>query len=232
MFRTLNANEIECRVATIKKNGLSLLLYKDARCDMKLLDETVGAFNWQREHKLIGDVMYCGISIKHDGEWVTKWDAGTESYTEKEKGQASDSFKRAGFNWGIGRELYTSPFIWITPKNDKEFRENGNKVTTYSKFSVSEIKYDEDRNITHLVIIDQDGQVRFRTKNFVTVQEKVQENKQDKSTDETYRIFNSLKLSDEQVAKWCNYYKVDFPQELTETQLQFIIDRFRKLGDK
>lgn len=108
-FRDLTADEIECRIAQIKANSLSLLLYKDARCDMKILDETVGAENWERDHKELKGNIYCGISIYDENKniWVTKWDCGAESYTEKEKGEASDSFKRAGFNWGIGRELYT-----------------------------------------------------------------------------------------------------------------------------
>jgi hypothetical protein len=102
-FRKLRANEIEARVATVNASGCSLLLYKDARVDQKLLDETVGVFGWKRSHELIGDRLYCTVSIKDPdtGEWVSKQDVGTESYTEKEKGQASDSFKRACFNWGM-----------------------------------------------------------------------------------------------------------------------------------
>lgn len=114
-FRSLRADEIECRVAIVKEKGVSLLLYKDARCDMKLLDETVGQMNWKRSHQLIDGNLYCTIEIWDDEkqQWIGKQDVGTESYTEKEKGQASDSFKRSGFNWNIGRELYTAPFIWV-----------------------------------------------------------------------------------------------------------------------
>ena len=110
-FRALRADEIECRVQTVKQNGCSLLLYKDARCDMNILDETVGAMNWERKH--LRDNANCIVSIFDEsrGIWVSKEDTGTESNTEKEKGLASDSFKRACFNWGIGRELYTAPFI-------------------------------------------------------------------------------------------------------------------------
>lgn len=220
-FRKLNASEIECRVATIKANGLSLLLYKDARCDMALLDETVGSMNWQREHKIIGDVMYCGISIydKDKSQWVIKWDAGTESYTEKEKGQASDSFKRAGFNWGIGRELYTSPFIWITPKNDKEFikKENGNSYSTYTKFNVKEIGYDENV-INRLVIEDQNGTVRYT----------LGQAEKTEKTNEMYKKLMALKLDQDSMDKWLAYYKVDFTQELSDNQIEFILDRFEK----
>lgn len=117
MFRLLKADEIECRVSTINEKGLTLLLYKDARVDQNILDETVGPERWQRTHTVINDNLFCSVGIRFDSdnqhEWVWKQDVGVESNTEKEKGQASDAFKRACFNWGIGRELYTAPFIWI-----------------------------------------------------------------------------------------------------------------------
>lgn len=143
-FRDLRADEIECRVNTVNENGCSILLYKDARCDMKILDETVTPANWQRSHVVINGSLFCNVSIydEEKKEWITKQDVGVESYTEKEKGQASDSFKRACFNWGIGRELYTAPFIWI-PKDKvtlKEKTSNGKKVTTtYDRFAVEQI---------------------------------------------------------------------------------------------
>lgn len=126
-FRVLRADEVECRIGTFKEGkGLSLLLYKDARCDMSILDETVGAMYWKRDHQLVGDRLMCTVSIydKDRNEWVSKQDVGTESNTEAVKGEASDSFKRACVCWGIGRELYTAPFIWIPAdkfrdKNDK-----------------------------------------------------------------------------------------------------------------
>ena len=140
-FRPLKANEIECRVNTVKDNGLSLLLYKDARCDMNILDETVGCMNWQRTHSR--DNANCTISIwdEEKKQWVGKEDTGKESYTEKEKGLASDSFKRAGFNWGIGRELYTSPFIWISFDKGNATKKvmKNSKPTTYDKFEVEKI---------------------------------------------------------------------------------------------
>lgn len=153
-FRMLKANEIEARVSTVSEKGCSLLLYKDARVDQNLLDETVGPENWERKHEVIGGNLYCTVSIWDEvkGCWVSKQDVGTESYTEKEKGQASDSFKRACFNWGIGRELYTAPFIWIGKGNvNLEEGKNG-KVTTYDTFSVKSIDYDKDGNISALQI--------------------------------------------------------------------------------
>lgn len=154
-FRLLRADEIECRVSTVKKNGCSLLLYKDARVDQNILDETVGPERWQRKHEIIGGNLYCNVGIlclttPDTMEWVWKQDVGTESYTEKEKGQASDSFKRACFNWGIGRELYTAPFIWIGPE-DVKIEEKDGRFTTYDRFEVKEIGY-MGKRISHLVI--------------------------------------------------------------------------------
>lgn len=163
-FRTLKPQEIDCRVATIGANGLSLLLYKDARVDMNILDETVGATNWQRDHKEFKENIYCGIGIfnKEIEQWIWKWDCGKESFSDSEKGEASDSFKRAGFNWGIGRELYTAPFIWIKPLDAKEFDKNDKgKYATNTKFKVSKINYDTDKNIIGLEIIDNKKNIRF-----------------------------------------------------------------------
>ena len=156
MFRLLEANEIEARVATVSEKGCTLLLYKDARCDMNILDETVGAMNWTRSHTR--DNANCIVSIwdENKKQWISKEDTGTESFTEKEKGLASDSFKRACFNWGIGRELYTAPFIWISADKVNLSQKNG-KYTTYDKFVVEAIRYDEKRQISALSIKNQLG---------------------------------------------------------------------------
>lgn len=154
-FRDLRADEIECRVATVSQKGCSLLLYKDARCDMAILDETVGSLNWQRRHTK--DNANCIISIwdKDKSQWIEKEDTGTESFTEKEKGLASDSFKRAAFNWGIGRELYTAPFIWVSSdKCNIKQKPNSQAFTTYDKFKVNEIEI-KDKHIVKLSIINQ-----------------------------------------------------------------------------
>jgi hypothetical protein len=154
MFRDLRADEIDCRVATCSDKGCSLLLYKDARVDMNILDEEFSMLGWQREHQLIGDRLYCTVKVKDKstGEWISKQDVGTESYTEKEKGQASDSFKRACFNIGIGRELYTAPFIWINASDVNLTQKNG-KWTTYDRFEVGDITI-TDKKITGLTIIN------------------------------------------------------------------------------
>lgn len=161
-IRTLNANEIDVRVQSVAKDdrGAILLLYKDARVDMNILDETFGPSNWQRSHEVIDGKLFCNVGIRverEDGtfDWVYKQDVGIESYTEKEKGQASDSFKRACFNWGIGRELYTAPFIWVSNMGDM------NNGKCYTKFSVSHIEYNENREIIGLVIVDDKGGERF-----------------------------------------------------------------------
>ena len=167
-FRDLRADEIDCRIAQVKSNGLSLLLYKDARCDMNILDETVGPFNWQRTHTR--DNANCIVSIYDEDkkQWVSKEDTGTESNTEKEKGLASDSFKRACFNWGIGRELYTAPFIWIE-NTCCEIKNVQGSQKCYDKFAVAEIKI-ENKKIVYLKIINtsKKGAVVFETGKKIT----------------------------------------------------------------
>lgn len=157
-FRDLRADEIDCRVQSVKDTGLVLLLYKDARVDMNILDETVGAENWQREHYECKGNLFCRVGINVNfandnlgNKWIYKSDCGTESNTEAQKGEASDSFKRACFNWGIGRELYTAPFIWIPADkcNIKEYGKDNYKC--YDKFDVEKIKI-EGKQITGLAI--------------------------------------------------------------------------------
>ena len=169
IFRPLRADEIECRIGSVGAKGFTMLLYKDARCDMNILDETFTPYGWQREHKEIKGVVYCGVGIHcappvvggdlSMNEWVWKWDAGAESYTEKEKGEASDSFKRACVNWGIGRELYTAPLIFIRAKTEPV----GNGYRLIDKrdgygYKVAQIEYEGGR-ISHLVITKNGTQV-------------------------------------------------------------------------
>lgn len=158
-FRLLRADEIECRIAIVKNSGVQLLLYKDARCDMNILDETVGADFWKRNH--VRDNANCIVSIWNDllKQWISKEDTGVPSNSEPEKGIASDSFKRACVNWGIGRELYTAPFIWI---NDAKVETKNGKLACKEKFSVSHIAYDEQRVITELIIVDAYGNIRYK----------------------------------------------------------------------
>lgn len=159
-FRDLTAEDIEVRIQSVKVNkdptrsGVILLLYKNARVDMNILDETVGAENWQREHYECKGNLFCrvgictGVKVDMSGNegdtlsptWIWKSDCGVESNTEAQKGEASDSFKRACFNWGIGRELYTSPSIWIGAENCKIV-----DGKCWDKFEVEKIKIENKR---------------------------------------------------------------------------------------
>ena len=150
----LTANDVECRIKKITNEGAVLLLYKTARVDMRILDEVYGSMNWQRHHEVINNNLFCTISVwdSDKAQWISKQDVGTESNAEAEKGQASDAFKRAGFAWGIGRELYDSPFIWIS-----------GKVSKYDRFHVTDIQYDrEKQEFIRLVIFDDKGKERYR----------------------------------------------------------------------
>ena len=222
-FRALKASEIDCRIQSIGQNktgavGTTILLYKDARVDMNILDETVGAMNWQREHSVVNGNLYCTISIWDEvkEQWISKSDVGTESNTEKEKGQASDSFKRAGFNWGIGRELYSAPFVYIQLDKSEYIERNG-KLTSNAKFKVKDIAYDENRNIVRLVVVDSKGKVRF------TFGENTQQ-----QTQETVYNWQTLKAratqggisEDDLVHYVTETLKVKKPSELTQEHYQ------------
>ena len=167
LIRLLRADEIECRVGTVNEKGLTLLLYKDARADMKILDEVFGIMNWQRRHEMIGGNLYCTVSVWDEakGQWVSKMDVGTESYTEKEKGASSDSFKRCCVNVGIGRELYTAPFIWVSSNKTRIEKRQDGKFYAQDRFTVTDISYNEEiRTITGLVIVNRDGHKVYELK--------------------------------------------------------------------
>lgn len=144
-FRTLKAEEVECRTGrqANDRSWVVLLLYKNQRTDANILDETVGSENWQDRYYEVKGNLYCSVGIKCGEEWVWKDNCGTESNTEAEKGEASDAFKRACFNWGIGRELYEAPFIYIPQKDKRDGKDNydvddkkniiANFVVTYMK---------------------------------------------------------------------------------------------------
>ena len=156
-IRLLKASEIECRVGVVKSKGVSLILYKDARADQRILDETFGIFGWKRSHQCIDGNLYCTVEVldKENGIWISKQDVGTAGKieNEKEKSQASDSFKRACFNWGIGRELYTAPFIWI-PAERTKIEERDKKFYCNDSFSVATIAYNDEKAIKSLSIIN------------------------------------------------------------------------------
>lgn len=178
-IRRLKPDEIECRVSQVTAKGCSLLLYKTARTDRAILDETFGEL-WQNDFKIIDDKMYGGIGIynKELNQWLWRWDCGTESNTEKEKGQASDCFKRAGFKWGIGIELYSAPFIWLsvdTEKNDKGKYQLKDK---YAKYFVKSIDYADNGNIKDLIIIDDNNKQVYSMKKKSNSQEQIKDDTQ------------------------------------------------------
>ncbi len=247
-FRLLNADEIECRVATVSDKGCSLLLYKDARADMNLLDETLGYENWQRKHELINGNLFCSVGIKVDGEWIWKQDVGTESNTEAEKGQASDAFKRACVNLGIGRELYTAPFIWIGNDGVRLTEGKNGKTSTYDKFKLTHIAYDDKGNITELKIknistgkqvftfgISAPGGKKEPPKN-TPAEEPVKENepaedlvKEADIKSKVLSYFNKH-VAPENITKICKYYKVDSPAKLTKANCEHYIAQLEKKG--
>ena len=154
-IRPLKPDEIEVRIAEIRAttngNMARLLLYKTARTDMDILDETFGPENWQVDYKSIDGKLYCGIGVRIGTEWIWKWNTGTESNMEAQKGEASDAMKRSGFCWGTGRELYTAPdIVLFHPKATIKENSKG-KLACYDRFSVREIEY-TDGKITRLVI--------------------------------------------------------------------------------
>lgn len=193
-IRTLRADEIEVRVQQVKKNGCILFPYKDARCDMKILDETYTPFGWKRSHEEVNGNVYCTVSIKNEGEWISKSDAGVGGNTEKEKAEASDSFKRACVNWGIGRELYSAPFIWVPLEENETV--DGKKLVYGLDFSVKEVSYNNDRMITKLIIVDNFGKTRyvFDPENTIGKAECVKLIDNAKSIEELKSIWSSYKI--------------------------------------
>lgn len=219
-FRLLNADEIECRIAMVKPQYITLLLYKTARTDANLLDETVGEDKWENDFKIVDGVLYGGIGIHTDNGVIWKWDAGTESNTEAEKGRASDAFKRAGFKWGIGRELYTAPFIKIT--SSKCTIKEGK---CYEKFEVSEIEYNKNREISKLAIINSDSRVEvFRMGERVTENFSI-EQKATITKKEATNLKALLEKKDVNIPKLLEQMKVSSLEELSGEQYAGILGK-------
>ena len=225
-IRTLRADEIECRVQQVTEKGCVLLIYKDARVDMRILDETFGIDGWQRTHEVINGNLFCNIELWSEDKkcWIKKQDVGTESNTEKEKGEASDSFKRAGFNVGIGRELYSSPFIWIKldPSEIEKNAQGKPQLSRSVKFSVSSIKYDENKDITELIISDNKGAIRytFRSSKKTTEQPKV--------IDTTKIVLDYLANNAEALSYYKKQHLFTTIDELTDGQIKEIYEHLKK----
>lgn len=230
-FRKLKASEIDCRIAQIGATWLTLLLYKDARVDMNILDETVGIMNWQKHYSR--DNANCTVSIwdEEKKQWVEKEDTGTESFSEAEKGLASDSFKRACFCLGIGRELYTAPSIFILSrkdmipkgkesefycKNPNESDDSKKRYDTKTRFWVEYIDYNEDREIQNLIIRDNKNNTRFTQ----LTKEK------EKELLELNQKF--LKLDEEEREEIYKKYQVEDSQRLLISQLEEIVNDKRR----
>lgn len=167
-MRKLKANEIDVKVKQITANGCLLLLYKTARVDMQILDEEFGVNNWQCDYKTINNALYCGIGVwsEQSKGYVWKWDCGIESRADDEgnekKGEASDAFKRAGFKWGIGRELYTTPFIWAKVAVKQDDNKKWVLADKYQKFFVKTIIYNDLGEISALCIVDNNNKVVYK----------------------------------------------------------------------
>lgn len=166
MFPTLTADQIEVKVKQVTQKGALLLLYKTARTDYEMLDATCGPEFWDVNYAEVKGALFCTISIWSDKltQWVSKSNCGTESREDGEgnekKGEASDAMKRAGFVWGIGRELYTAPFIFVNVPTEP--RGSGFVMKDrFATFEVKEIGYDEKRRINKLVIVDNKGATVF-----------------------------------------------------------------------
>lgn len=250
MFRGLRPDEIDVRVGTVSAKGVSLLLYKDARCDMNILDETYGPAGWQRRHEVINGNLYCGIGIWNEAieEWVWKWDCGTESFTEKEKGEASDSFKRAAFNVGIGRELYTAGFTFVPCPTQPKQGGKGHELVNPYQFNgayVSDIRYKETehkREITGLVIKDSKGVTlysKFSPAETLKLsepqlpEEDVQPIK-DKVIDRIKlgSLEDELKRTGVKTAQICKEYNIQALKELSLEQWNGLMKRLEKVQTK
>lgn len=220
-FRKLKADEIDIRVgkviSTSNFTGVTLLLYKDARCDMNILDETVGPMNWQREHTRDNANCRVGIYCEDRKEWIWKEDTGTESYAEAEKGLASDSFKRACFNWGIGRELYSATNIFVSCELDKEGKKPASGISWY----VDSIEYTNNA-ISKLVIKQKSkgkaDEVVYELGKFIKKEKKL-------ITKEQIDLMENLRVNFENVLK---KFEVKDISELSYDDAQFVIKSKQK----
>ena len=233
-FRALKPEEIDVRTAHISEKGVQLLLYKDARVDYKILDETFGVFGWTNSYYEIDKVLYCSVGVwnPRTGEYVPKANCGVESFAEAEKGRASDAFKRACFALGIGRELYTKIFIFVqvpTKKNDKGKYE---LVDRYAKWDVSDIYTNEEtQKIEYLQIIDKGGNIVFTygkkpVKKKAETVEKTDtiKPKQEKvlTREQLEELMEIAKGSGDLVVKVAKDFKYDNPREIKEKDFEEI----------
>lgn len=212
-IRSLKPNEIEIRIQQVSEKGVQLLLYKDSRCDKRILDETFGVNGWKNRYEEIKGNLFCTISIwdEEKEQWIDKCDCGTESFSEKEKGEASDAFKRAGFNVGIGRELYTRIFYFANvPTKQNLQTKKYELVNKYEKFEVAEIFTNEDtEKIEKIKIADSKGNIVFsygyskpaNKKEEAKNEEKTIEMITDNQVKAIHILFGKIETSENQVFK-------------------------------
>ena len=234
MFRKLTANDVEARVQSADNSGFVLLIYKNARVDQNILDETFTPFGWQNKYEEFKGNLYCSIGIKNpNGEWIWKSNCGTESYTEKEKGEASDAFKRAGFNWGIGRELYSAPKTKI---KGHTVQKNGKYVPEYYTFDVVRLEVSDElpRRITALTIMGKSMEGGYhedvvfewedKPKKTTNQDTKVETKKEQLATQKQIDVIESL-YSDLEIEKILDWAKVSSLWELTISQARNLISK-------
>ena len=222
-FGLLSADDIECRVQTINAKGLSLLLYKNARVDAQKLDAAVGPENWQGRFYECKGTLFCSVGVKSLSEWVWKDDAGAPSNMESQKGEASDAFKRACFKHGIGRELYTAPFIWITP-DGANITASGQKYACYDRFRVTEIAYDLDR-ICYLEIYNEKMKKIVYTWGNKSASEKI-------SKKDALILVNTLEKEGINVEAVWDLYKVRAATDLSANQMTNIKQHLGELKER
>lgn len=243
-IRSLKPEEIEIRVQQVTEKGAQLLLYKDSRCDKRILDETFGIFGWENRYEEIKGNLFCTISIYDDEkqQWIDKCDCGTESFSEKEKGEASDAFKRAGFNVGIGRELYTRIFYFASVPTKKNDKGKYDLVNKYEKFTVAEISTNEEtEKIEKIKIVDSKGNIVFSYGYPKTTAKKEEIKKMDKPVEmieEGQVTAIRILLKDHEELKKAVYKKLgiasskEMPSKLTKAQGTSLIKQLKaKVGE-
>lgn len=226
-FRKLKAEEIDIRIGRVIKtnsfSGATLLLYKDARVDMAILDETVGPMNWQRKHTRENANCSVGIYNEERSEWIWKEDTGTESFAEAEKGLASDSFKRACVNWGIGRELYTAKNILVACKLDSD----GKKPLNGTSWYVKTIEY-AGEEISQLVIVEKYRDEEKEVFWLKPRKDKKEERPQPCSSQQIERM-RELNINEPNVLKRFNVSSIE---ALSYQQAEFVINAKEKALEK
>lgn len=209
-FPLLTREDIELRIGQMSKDGTkaSLLLYQDARCGMKYLDQVVGAGKWQKKYYEVRGLVICSLGIYDDDtqQWVWKDDTGTAGSIEEEKSIISDSFKRCCVCWGLARELYTSPTIWVKVESK------------YDKFYVKSISYNEQREIKSIEIVNEKHELVYSWGNGAKVSNNA-------TTSQNKGISQDTTPLEQDIALIKDYFKGD------ETRLSNYLMRAYKVGD-